>query len=535
MAVSSDGKVLAVAGAYGAIEILDAATGQPRVQPEPRGPVLSLAFAPDGRTLASTSADRSVVLWDLASGKRRQQFREHSGHLLFTPDGRTLVLGGDDGIVRVWRQQDDSSFKAVQSFRAPAGWAHRMGICPDDQSLVLAGEAIWRYDSSTGKQLEHRKMDRSAKAVVSRNGQTWARFSNTHRLGLAFPDATEVFATLDFGIVRGEKKPHAIKLTNHVLNWLAFSADGRFLAGEARKIEFDKVGPDGVMPFGPPTSNVLIFWDLPSGREIRRRTVKWKDVGEAVFSPDGRMLALIGDKNAGYLWEVATGRQRRRFAGHGDIVNALAFSADGKKLGTASDDGTILIWDVYATQSPAPKSAGDFKRSWETLGVEDGESAYEAVCALIRAGDEALPLFREQLEPVTPESVKKLKALARDLDSDRFQVRQKAAEALREAVALGRITPEEIETIVKGAVPGGGSLEFQRRAEQLLAGLKDVDLLPERLRRTRAVEVLEKNGSSEACKLLEALAKGAPEAWLTREARMARERLTETQKRPAKG
>src|SRR5262249_19491594 len=78
MAVSPDGKFLAVAGAYGAIEILDVNTGQARgPQQEPRGPVLSLAFAPDSRTLASTSADRSVVLWDTVTGKPLQQFREH--------------------------------------------------------------------------------------------------------------------------------------------------------------------------------------------------------------------------------------------------------------------------------------------------------------------------------------------------------------------------------------------------------------------------------------------------------------------------
>jgi WD40 repeat protein len=67
--------------------------------------VLSLAFSPDGRTLAAGTGRGEVELWDVASGRRRSTLRGHTGGvwaLVFAPDGQTLFSGGDDDTVRAW-------------------------------------------------------------------------------------------------------------------------------------------------------------------------------------------------------------------------------------------------------------------------------------------------------------------------------------------------------------------------------------------------------------------------------------------------
>src|SRR4051794_20186665 len=69
------------------------------------GPVLALAFAPDGKTLASVSGDGTLRLWETASGKERQRFLGHKGEirgLAFAPDGKSLLTGGADGTARLW-------------------------------------------------------------------------------------------------------------------------------------------------------------------------------------------------------------------------------------------------------------------------------------------------------------------------------------------------------------------------------------------------------------------------------------------------
>ncbi len=70
-----------------------------------KGWVYSVAFSPDGRTLASGSSDRSIRLWDAETGKH---LRELTGHkfavdcVAFSPDGRTLASGSQDGTVLLW-------------------------------------------------------------------------------------------------------------------------------------------------------------------------------------------------------------------------------------------------------------------------------------------------------------------------------------------------------------------------------------------------------------------------------------------------
>src|SRR5262249_45709582 len=118
----------------------------------------------------------------------------------------------------------------------------------------------------------------------------------------------------------------------------------------------------------------------------------------------------------------------------------------------------------------------------------------------------------QALEPAT------VARLIADLDSPRFQVREKASQELEQA-------GEAVAGALREAKKGGPSAEQGRRIDQLLAGLAAAKPGPEQLRTTRALVTLEQIGGLEARKVLARLAAGAPGAGLTQEAQAALQRL----------
>jgi WD40 repeat protein len=89
---------------------------------------MDLSFAPDGRTLASASRDRTIKLWDPATGRELRTLRGHDEWVMclaFAPDGRTLATGGYADTVRLWQAASSDEVAAVQAEQrakaAPSG------------------------------------------------------------------------------------------------------------------------------------------------------------------------------------------------------------------------------------------------------------------------------------------------------------------------------------------------------------------------------------------------------------------------------
>jgi hypothetical protein len=243
------------------------------------------------------------------------------------------------------------------------------------------------------------------------------------------------------------------------------------------------------------------------------------------FSPDGRTLAVFGEDKAApaTLYEVASGKVRLRVGGHAGGVKGLAFSPDGRLLATGGDDTTALLWDLRAL-ALADRTAGAelsdkrLDELWAELSGADGEAAYRAVLQLARAPRQTVPFFRRHLGRAEAKGLDKLIA---QLDDDDFATRERATEEL---ISMGRAA----EAAVRKAAENGSAEVRVRTAkilERLATGGAGDQAGARALQAPRALEALELAGTVEARRLIEEVAKGAPEAELTREAKAALERL----------
>jgi RNA polymerase sigma factor (sigma-70 family) len=510
VAASPDGKTAAVATGS-TVHLIDLASGKD-ISPITAHPqhVYKTAITPDGRTII-TASGADLYLWDAASSRLRKRLQGHNDYI----NGLELIDGGrkavtsayQEGNLRVW---DLIAEKEAYRIESSDKMNILQAVSPDGKTIAVGGSNSLTvlFDARTGKEIQrlegHGKFNDYGAAFTPDGRMLVVWYCEDNMVYLW--DLASSKKVREYAFIDGDPP-------------LADAAGGR-------PVYFAAVSPDGRLIVFGSQSRLFEVRDLLTGEVLYRETKLPDGVCPVTFSPDSRLLAWSGWWNdpTVHVVEIATGKDRRRFAGHTGRVLSLSFSADGTKLISGSGDTTALVWDLTGKRTaPAdwarPLSAEDLQVAWDDLASDDSAHAFDTIRRLSAAPHEPIAFFRQHLKPVAATDEKRLARMIADLDSDEFTVREKANQDLE---ALGEAAVAACRTALKG----NPSTESRRRLERLLSEqIRDTARpSPERLRTLRALEVLERAGTPEARQLLTTLAKGAPGAWLTREARTALER-----------
>jgi WD40 repeat protein len=263
------------------------------------GGVGTVAFGPDGHTLASGTNNGTVRLWDVADPVHPKPLAKPLTvgtavfSMAFSPDGHTLISGNYDGTIRLWNVADPRRPLVIQQTpRAGTGAVYSVTFSPDGQ-MMASGD-------------------------IDGTVQLWNVADPRHPAQLGQP-------LIGSGPV----------LT------VAFSPDGHTLAA----------GGDG---------GTVRLWNVAKPahpKPLGRSLTGVGDVFSVVFSPDGHTLAAGGDGGTVRLWNVAKPAHPKplgRPLAAGSTVESVAFSPDGHTLASGGGDGTVRLWNVADPAQPRP-------------------------------------------------------------------------------------------------------------------------------------------------------------------------------------
>ncbi len=554
LAFTPDGKTLVSGSQNGGIGVWDVTTGKNRFTLHSHMIGRSMALSPDGTTAAIGMAGEALGLWNVATGK--ELFTEFQGHgswvncLAFSPDGKTLVSGEFYHQIRVW---DTASWKPSRVVR---GGAWSLSFSPDSKRLasVPRAETVDIWDMDTAKKT-------MVIGVPGADDVRWAMFSADGRKIITLdkkhdPDGRSTWGphqlrqwnaatgdqetawTIPGDMYQPVVAPDATAVfvadgTTIRLHDLRSGRDRLFRSSAKSGIRALATSPDGrVLASGDLGQDLAVrVWEVATGREIHVLTGHECAVTSAAWSPDGRLLASGDDRRSGgsdkasntiRLWDAATAKELARFNGFNVNVTTLAFAPDGAYLAAGLNDSTILVWDVRQSARAAKLGkkqldAKEMSGCWTNLGGDDAPKAHQAIWVLIAAAQQSVPFLRDHLKPVVATDAAKIQRWIADSDSEQFAVRQAAVKELEK---LGG----QAEVPIQKAIKGKASLESRRRLERVLEAVHGVPR-SSTVRSLRGIMVLERIGSPEAVNVLETLAKGAPAARETHEAKASLDRL----------
>jgi WD40 repeat protein/serine/threonine protein kinase len=341
--------------------------------------VVSGAFSPDGRYVATASYDKTARLWDAVTGHEIMRLVGHSDRVtfvVFSPDGQRIVTASYDNTVRFW---DPATGQEIMRLSGHSSQVFSAAFSPDGQRVVTASAdktaRVW--DAATGRQI----------ALLSGGvGRlTFAAFS---------PDSRNVVTASDDNTARIWDVATARELVA--------------LRGHTDRLWSAAFSPDGRNVVTASADKTARLWDPVTGRETARLTGHTDRVNSAAFSPDGTRVVTASDDKTVRLWDRATGQQVALLTGHADRVNSGVFSSDGQRVLTTSTDKTARIWDAVNDKRMMPLR-GHTARVWSAAFSPDGGRVVTASHdRTVRVWDSAtgqeIAVLSGHTEPVTSAS-----------------------------------------------------------------------------------------------------------------------------------
>ena len=299
--------------------------------------VQSMALSPDNRQLATASVDRTVRVWDVASGDSLAVLEGHRNTVhavVYMPDGKTMVSAGTvvndanqstSGEICFWDAQTYEKSRETIN-RPDSVTVYSLAVSHDGRWLA-AGDATWKVYIRECESGIEQEWQPGATGEEVRS----LAFSPTSSLLAAGLSARGLaggaikFLEVTTGEQRSLDKPHTSTVWS-----LAFDRNGTRLASGS-------------------SDRTARIWDVATGKELFRFQSSSGAVRAVGFTSDEKCLAM-GNRQQVRLWDLATSEHRFSFTSSSSDIWAIAIASDGSAIAAGGEPGRIRIWRAARTE-----------------------------------------------------------------------------------------------------------------------------------------------------------------------------------------
>ena len=240
------------------------------------GHVRSVAFSPDGQTLASGSEDNTINLWDVTTGKKVYTLKGHLNDVssvAFSPDGQTLASGSKDSTIKLW---DVDTGQELGTFRGHLWDVNCVAYSPDGKLLASGSYdntiKLWNLATGLGNRTLKGHLGEVLSVAFSPDGRTLASGSSDETIKL----------------------------------WNLSTATGKYtLKGHLSSVYSVAFSPNGQALVSGSGDNTIKVWDISTRRELGTLEGQSGCVNSVVFSPDGRTVVSGRDDKTIQIWQVS--------------------------------------------------------------------------------------------------------------------------------------------------------------------------------------------------------------------------------------
>lgn len=339
--------------------------------------ITGVALSTDGKTLAVCNGTLQIRLLDVATGNELRRFgiKEYlrNEQLFFTPDAKRIITASYNN-TNIFDATNGTVVKQIANANRDGRDGH-MALSGDGQWLAVGSQSengqVRVLELATGNAIATVKpvQNASVYGAISHDGSLLATWGQHYNRGGAGEDHLTILRTVQVWNVKDAKVAATLVTDSANVQAVRFSRDGKKIAtagmgvvqmwdAQTGKVERRFAGrtgqgmhvafaPDGQTIAAISADNCVQTWDTTTGKRLSIMAGGGQQARGLQYTPTGQLLVWTWTSNALEIWDGTTGKRLTPDGGHRSPLQSLQFTPDGKTLFSVSNDGRLLRWNTH--------------------------------------------------------------------------------------------------------------------------------------------------------------------------------------------